>query len=811
MGLSPTRGEIIRRLEVLNEQSPSPARVELVKGWLKRQDPSALQDALLDPEFEERYPEGLRRLVTLLSEIEREQEEKGLVPLTRGEGGGLTTLAEGAKHAFDAEVIKQTIQDLMVSSEPERIKRAVRTLALFGIDARENAEAFLNAYRKVREPETRAEIADLFIASAQNVGVLEALKDLLLADEKQSALERLINIMVSVRSLSEIEEELIVVPLVEALQRGGLSLPTRQLIIRELARIAPVFDKLPEYRERLQVALINLLRANPKELRAPVAEVFANLGTQTRQFLWRELDMASYPEVRRMILESLSLVEEDEAKREQLAELLVNELQSIVRNVFEEERMQEALVRLGDYSVSPLLEALKVTEEQKRVVLVRTVSLFWEKGLQDALSPTSKERVASALRDLLDYGTEHVKVAVLRSKIFSDSTLEESTRENLIGALIRSIELFLSNTMVRPVITERLKEMGALALKPLFEKLKTARFGDEKEMVLQAVSDIIYELEEAELETRQLVDAIAERVLRDFPDRIKLLGRLFSSPVVSSRLVQQAVHILREKMKEDYHLSPFVWDAFGEMMRRRKDFSSASRLSAARDMAGLLESAKEAIKKFNIRSSVLLREFREVAVRVLGNIYLGGRGLKERQSIIRILASHALKGTMDGWGVNEIENLRQTLSRVVNDPSTPDEDKVEVALVLKRQPDKILQMDYFGDICLAVEGNEELTSLASKIALNLLEMRMDDARKRKVVYEILGKIGARKELIGIKDSSGREVHIRARIVDTLLSALRSRHLGAREALEILARSPHLPEDLSVTVASELKRASQVRL
>jgi len=801
--------ELAKRLEILNEPEPSSAKVELIKLWLRHQDLLALQNELLDPEVERRYPAGLKRLVEMIQEAEA-SKQLSLARVTREEPVEITSLAEGARSAFDAKAVRETIQDLMVSSDPERVKRAIRTLSLLRVNPGENADAFVNAYRNVSDGTARAEIIDLFIKAGGNPAVLSALKDLLLMPENQPALERLVNLMVGARTLAEVEEELCVVPLVEALQRGTIPLETRKLVIRELTRIAPAFDKLPEYRERLQVVLINLLQANPKELRVVVSDVFASLGPATKNFLWQELETATHPDVRRLILETLSRHETDEVRREQLARLLVQELDRIVRNVFEEERMQEAILRLGDHGVMSLLSAVKGAEEQKKALYVRTIGLFWERGLSADLSPHVKEDVAAAFAELLDYASEHIKTAILRARIFGDQSLQPSSRNRLVTGLIHSIELFLSNTMVRPTIIERLRESGDIALAPLFGKLRTARFDDERQMILQALSDIIYGIDEADESVRNLIDQITAYILKEYGDKIKPVGRICSSPVVSPKLVQQAVSLFRQKMQSDYHLAPFVLDAFGEMMRRRKDFGASSKLQVARDMASVIDGAKDALAKFNIRSSVHHREFREVAVRVLGNIYLGGQGLAERSSIIRILAANAVKGTMEGCGVNEIENLRQVLSRVVTDPSTPPEDKVEVAMMLRKQPERILQMDYFGDIALSVEGNPELTDLASRIAVLLMEMKVDDPRKKRVVYEILGKLAARRELNTIRDNTGSEIDLRGRIVDALLSGLRAHHMGAREALDTVSRSPHVPAELAQTIANELRRATEVR-
>lgn len=751
---------------------------------------------------------------TLLISTEEELAEESQVKSIQRAGPTSFLEADDLRAVLGhEEVLKLKLTILTSADEKEKIT-AIRKLALTAGGVKEKGGALISALSD-RSGEVRAEAAQALVSLGLSRDVAEEARILAEGGEKErrEAAERLSN---SLAAAAE-NEAAVILSVVAGSLRNEKDPDTRAALVRAMR---PACRNLKsEVAAELLRVLLETVRSEELPVLRAAEEALRDCGRSApgvvSETIAAELRKTGSSRLRRFLLAVLDGVPLDEAQKDTLVRIALQEILKSENPESECTRLGNLMLSWGTRAIPALIEGLRSGKRPHRVFLCQLLDrICGRKGCPTDL----KLRTYEAFADLLKTAPWTVRLVILESSLVVDPEIPAGSREDVARELISMLHEF-NNPTILERIEATLAKMGFPAYAPALAVVKRSTRKRERAAAARVVGRLVERFTDPEVEAMAAEEA-AETFLQlldsDFPDKGVLaiaLGEMCKSRVLSSTTVQRVAHALRGRLREsDYPYQAL--EGLGKLACG-PNAPLGIKVETVGLFIGLLE---ERLPEFRAEArpkgpdtvfrlgaeATAYTEMVPLLLEGLGAICLSCESEVLREKIGRFLLKkwEAASTWQENWGPANTTLLLNVLGDIASRAQIEEELRADILRSLTKRMDFLPALEAIARILDAEPRSEAIGNLAGSIARHVLSEKFEQRTKREKEYEVCLDILARTAARASLGDGGES--LREEILRVLFDARREGCPAALGALRLLEASPYLPE----AFRSEIRRRIQ---
>ena len=823
---------------------------------------SAVERLLLHPQILA-HAEQLDSALVQKIAAETGAETEGALAVIRSEGRRLLALEEEllAKEEWQAQKEEQTLpsvlkrervpapRDLLQGPEirrlftPDEIAR-IKLDAVAGRDAESRISALRKLpYAPLNEHEKggiylRALLDPVTSVRAEAIKALESLGfDRDTADAIQAAFEgdtharkaALRRIGDLLGKLRPVERQVVLAVLLELFREMTPS-DTHTVLLGVLDEATPILAEHPQLvpeitRVCIRHLILEPLRVGP-EVRDLLLKIAAIVPEPVLEKLRAEIATVREPAPRALLLGILMEVERDEARREELCEIVVEELLNSELDELNRQKLGHNMAALGLPAARAVMRRFASASTRGRAMLV---SFFDILAVDQDLPAEVRRQAARHLLDALKVANRPLRMEILRTRVFRLPGLDADIRKSLARELIP-----LLRAAEHPDLAERaaslLELLGEVSVERLFNMIRERPSAPTADLAVRTLGHIVARLGDASALRSGVVSSIldftskrASRASNKIGGYPAALGEVAASPAANDEQARAAFDILVKQIG-NVHCNADVVEAIGRLGASGA-ITAKQRVRAVHLLGSIVERPSEEEKtqiqeittdegkiyeitgRLDFDSATL-----PAAVQWLAAISLSGHTTPTLRTqiieqLLRVWEGVANWTTV--WGPRSSQALARAIGQIGAGAHVDDRLRERIIRALAAAVERLSVVRALGEVFATPCALPDANRTAVETALNLFEKWLQPEITPEELHAALttaSRLATRHE---ISARSARTRTLRRRTVELLFDALRNGHAWSIELLRTLGDSRAVPRQLRKEITDHLQKAATI--
>ena len=732
-----------------------------------------------------------------------------------------------ARQLFSAEEIARIKLDALTGPDAETRISALRKLRYAPLSAKEKGAIHLRVLLDPASP-VRSEAIRSLEAMGFNRDTADAIQMVFEGDAqaRRKALRRIGSLL---GKLQASEREIVLVVLLEVFRESRLS-DADDPLLQVLNEAAPILAGHADVVRELTRTSVQHLLVDRRQIWPALHDLLLKLcegaAGEVLGKLWEEIDTIRDPAPRAALLALLIEAEGDEARRERLGGIVVEELLNEAHDELTRQKLGHSIFALGPPAAEAMLRRFAEAGNVERAALVPFLDVLCadEKLPQDV-----KDRAARCLLDALKVAGRRLRMEILRTRVFHQTDLQPNLKDALARELIPML-----HSRENPDMIDRaaglLESLGPAVVPRLFDMIKSRPAAPEADMAVRSLGRIVSGLAPGSTLAAQrgpAIFAFVSRRVSQPSNRLggyaAALGEMAASAMVGRKQAREAFEMLAATRTLARYPADAV-EALGRIAACRA-VTPEQRVRAT-DLLGRLVERPPDEEEAKLRE---IETEQGTVYELAGDIEFDSATLPAAVAGLEAIAladqtTDALRGQITDrflrvwkgvaawkiiWGPRSSERLALALGRIGADPRTEDPRRAIIVKALVAGVERLSVVRALGEVFSISSGSKEFNQFVVGCALMMLDKWIEPEIVPEELEAVLTTAAAAAARPEVSSRGARARRLRRRTAELLFDAMKTGHAWSSAPLARMRDCRAVSKSLRGEIADRLKRVSAI--